>query len=70
MFEQKFTNTNEMLQWRIHYCEDFGPPKSGQLNTARSINAEAKTPKHRSKNAKTKTTKQSADGPAWLKSYG
>jgi hypothetical protein len=34
MFGQKFTNTNEMLQWGIFYCTDFGPLKSDQLNTA------------------------------------
>jgi hypothetical protein len=34
MFGQKFTNTNEMLQYGRIHCADFGGPKLGELNTA------------------------------------
>jgi hypothetical protein len=34
MFGQKFTNTNEMLQWKILYCAKSAPPDSAELNTA------------------------------------
>jgi hypothetical protein len=35
MFGQKFTNTNEMLQYRLWHYADFDHPKSGQLNTGK-----------------------------------
>jgi hypothetical protein len=34
MFGQKFTNTNEMLQYRILHYAEFAPAKLAQLNTA------------------------------------
>jgi hypothetical protein len=37
MFEQKFTNTNEMLQCPAPHCADFGAANLAQLNTANTI---------------------------------
>jgi hypothetical protein len=34
MFGQKFTNTNEMLQWVILHCAKSAPPDSAELNMA------------------------------------
>jgi hypothetical protein len=35
MFEQKFINTNEILQCRILHYAKSAPPNSADLNTAR-----------------------------------
>jgi hypothetical protein len=40
MFEQKFTNTNKILQCEIFYCAEFTPPDFAQLNTAYTAEAQ------------------------------
>jgi hypothetical protein len=37
MFEQKFTNTNEMLQCPTLHYADFGAANLAQLNTAEVV---------------------------------